>query len=152
MSKILDRKESRRELRAQNPDLSLLACEAAIDLDNLLLKKYEDLSMVKNLAQQLQYTVEVASANGTGRALMDAATFSVLTQAVLGAPGISTVSQMEDIFKRAAEMADLMSSADLATDPEKQKTAKKFCLALSKAASDYSRSIYEPSDRHPFER
>jgi len=143
--------DTRNQFRRKD-ELSLLACEAAIDLDNLLLKRNRDLSRVRNLADHLRNTVPPTPANGTRRFLTDAATFSVLSAAVQGSSRSTTVKKMGDVFDRVAEMAELLSSDDLVSNPEKQKEAKNLCLALSKAAIGYPRSIYDPSETHPYQR
>jgi len=93
-------------LHVLDPDLALLASEAAIDIDNLLSNRSKDLKAMRDLAGRLKNSVEV-SAGGPPHSLMDPATLTVLGEAVAQAAGMTYAQKIEDLkailFKRVNE-------------------------------------------------
>ena len=74
-------------LSALDPDLALLASEAAIDIDNMLSKKETDLKQdidleaIHRLAELLSNSIDVNAGADALQSLMDPSTITVLNEA-----------------------------------------------------------------------
>jgi len=138
-------------LHVLDPDLALLASEAAIDIDNLLSNRSKDLKAMRDLAGRLKNSVEV-SAGGPPHSLMDPATLTVLGEAVAQAAGMTYAQKIEDLLAEAFKISDELSSEDPTKNIEDLKRAGDFCMGLSMAVAAYRKSIRDLRPMHPFRR
>lgn len=133
-----------------DPDLPRLAVEAAIDIDNLLSNRSNELGAIRDLAERLNNSIEI---NATGHhSLMDPATLSVLGEAVAGTAKTHYVEKIENLLVKAAEIGAELSGEDLAKNPENLKLARDFCESLALAVVAYHKSIRDLRPMHPFKR
>ena len=138
-------------LRALDPELPFLASEAAIDLDNLLNHRSNDVVAVHHLADRLKKTL--APAEGTVRArFLDHGTLTVLGEAINQVPGETELQEVDELISRASKIADELSSSDSSIDRARLEWARSFCVALSRCAAEYRKSIHEVRQHHPFRR
>ena len=144
--------QSSRGLNAHDPDLPLLASEAAIDIDNLLAERSDDLSAIKRLAQCLKDSIEVGTPGSEPRALMDPATLSVLGEAVSGTVNGGSLKKLEDLLVKASQIAGTLSSDTPMENPNELRQARDFCIALSRLVMAYHKSIDDLRPSHPFRR
>ena len=142
---------SSRGLSAQDPDLPLLASEAAIDIDNLLSERSKDLTAIKRLAECLHNSIETGTSGSQPRALMDPATLSVLGEAVSGTLNGGPLKKLEDLLVKASKIAGTLSSDTPMENPDELRQAQDFCIALSRLVMAYHKSIEDlRSDGKPF--
>jgi hypothetical protein len=139
-------------LRILDPDLPFLASEAAIDIDNLLSNRSEDLTAIRCLAERLRNSIESSGIGGSPRSLMDPATLTVLGEAVAETVGSESLQKVEDLLGEAAKIANSLSSGNPRENPLELEQARDFCVALSKAAIAYTKSIRDLQPSHPFRR
>jgi len=149
----LEPSQSDQSLRALDPNLPFLASEAAVDIENLLAHRCEDLKAIRTLANRLKNSIEAGTVGSPHlRSLMDPATLTILNEAVAEVFKSASLQRVEDLLGEAAKMASLLSSADpknISADLEK---ARDFCVALSRAAVAYRRSIKDLRPSHPFRK
>lgn len=132
-------------------DLSFLAIQAAIELDDLIQGKSIDLIAVPQLSKMMSDSFRYLSAGGSAAAL-DPATATVVGEAFVasGSAGLRTV---DDLINRALELARDMQSQ---TDPKERngeiERMKKFCIALARCATSYRASVFGQRPRHPNRR
>jgi len=136
-------------LRVLDPDLPLLATEAAIDIDNMLSNRSKDVTAIHKLAELLKNSVKVNSA-GPPHSLMDPATLTILTEAVAHAAGGK--NEMEELLSEAVKIGTSLSSEDPMKNPKELKRAMEFCIALAAAVAAYRKSIRDLRPMHPFRK
>jgi len=139
-------------LRALDPDLPILASEAAIDFDNILSNGSGELRAIRQLAQKLKNSIQSDIASGQSRSSMDTATLVVLNEAVIQSARGSASQSVDDLLKEAFKIADELSTDYPKCDRNLLEQARDFCLALSRAAMTYHKSIRDLSLPHPFRR
>ena len=144
--------KSDQKLRALDPNLPSLASEAAIDIDNLLSGGPQDLRAIQKLAERLKNTIELTDTADPPRSLMDPATLIILGEAIGEATKDRSLSKVEDLLKEASKISESLSRDDLEENPAELKQARDFCIALSRAAMAYHKSISDLRPSHPFRR
>lgn len=140
-----------KSLQVLDPDLFLLASEAAIDIDNLLSNRSKDFKAMRDLANRLKNSIEI-SGGGPMHSLMDPPTLTVLSEAVAQAAGKPYIEKIEDLLAEACKISDELSSEDPAKDPEALKRARIFCMGLSMAVVAYRKSIRDLRQMRPFRK
>lgn len=140
-----------KNLQVLDPDLSLLASEAAIDIDNLLSNRAEDFKAMRDLAERLKNSLEM-SEGGLIQSLMDPPTLLVLGEAVAHAVGKPYIEKIEDLLTDTFKISDELSSADPLKDIEALKQARDFCMGLSMAVVAYRKSIRDLRQMRPFRK
>ncbi len=150
MSKLI----SKNALKISDPDLPFLASEAAIDIDNMLTKNSYDFNAIHLLAERLKNSIQFDAPNASSHSLMDPATLSVLGEAVAKSTRKTNNShKIDNLLKEAAKIADLLSKETPIEDREELEKVREFCVALSRAALAYRKSIRDIITRpHPFRR
>lgn len=139
-------------LRVLDPNLPFLASEAAIDLRNLLSRRPQDMTAIRNFAELLNNSIEFSTTGSPQRSLMDPVTETILGQAIGEAMKVQSLKNVDELLNEAAKVAKLLSSDNLAERPEELSKAKDFCIALSRAAILYHKSINDVIPSHPFRR
>ncbi len=152
MSTELERLQEDPKLRVLDPDLPILASEVAIDIENILSDGPVALTAIHRLAEKLNNSIEAGIAGGAPRSLMDPATLSVLSEAMLQSGGRFASHSVADLLSEAFGIAGELSRDDPGSDRSSLEQARNFCVALSKAAMAYHRSIRDLSPSHPFRR
>jgi hypothetical protein len=141
------------EIHALDPDLLFLASEAAVDLANLISGDSDEVDAIKQLANTLKNSIKKGPSGTPSRSLMDPAALIILGGAAAEASSADLSSQkVDDLLATAANIADFLSSDNLRQAPEKLKEAMNFCVALSRAAIAYRKSIRDLQPSHPFRR
>jgi hypothetical protein len=127
----------------QDPEFSLLASKAAIELDNLLLGEGSNLESVQQLAESLRNSL------GAGASLVDAGTLGVFGQAIEASCPQAPVS-VSQIVVEANRVAGLLSSSAESPGRPALESLRAFCVALSRAAASYRMTIGADLYDHPF--
>lgn len=136
-------------LHVLDMDLPYVASEAAIEIDNLIKGYDEEPRAFQKLTRRLKYSFEFTPGSPQPRYLMDAATLSIVDEAVVKSG--NTMADMPDLIERAQHLAD--KALEGHDKPEMKKDlewALLFCLALSRSAAAYRRSVFDMQPRHPF--
>ena len=140
-------------------DLSSLACDAAIELDNLILGKNSNTRAVRCLADLVLESLSVKPKSPMDAALLNPATVAVMHRAIDDSMTFSNpLTTVNQVIKEAGKIHKRFKSVsdnpDMCRqqDPNGLVEMRTFCLALSKHASAYDRSIDEWELRNPFGR
>jgi len=139
-------------------DLPFLALRAAIDLDNLIGKRSEDLKAINQLVEMISQELVLSACETTSMAQLNPATAVVLNYAIDDSK-ISTaqtkiselIRETRQIVQSLREVAENTQKA-LAEEPETIEQLKSFCLALSKRALASEAPSYEEESQHPYRR
>lgn len=145
-------KGNKKGLCALDPDLPLLAAEAAVDIDNLLKKNKKDLKAIRNLAERLKNSIEIIPVDNSLHALMDPATITVLGEAVEQITRGTSALLIQDLLTVTNRIAENLSDQDLPEKRDQLEETRDFCVALSNAALAYNKSIRDLHPSHPNRR
>jgi hypothetical protein len=107
---------------------------------------------MKRLAERLKKSIEIGSAGGPLRSLMDPATLTVLMEAMEESVVSKSVHKIEELLERAAKIAEVLSSDNPKKNIIELEQTRDFCVALSKATRAYRNSIRELRPHHPFRK
>ena len=141
---------SKQGLRALDPNLPLLATEAAVDIENILFNREKNYTAIQHLGDQLNNSIKPSSSNGPLSSLMDSATLTVLGEAMAETFRKETLEKIEDLLNSTAKIAKLLTSDK--TESKDLIQARNFCIALSRATIAYHKSIIDLGPSHPFRR
>ena len=128
-------------------DLASLASQAAIELDDLLLGRREELTAVAVLVDK------IAAGLPEGKPL-DATTVVAVQRALIDTPGSKQTTTVSELQSSAAEMTARLSGLITGVDvkaPNVLEQLRSFCVALSKHSTALQRSPYDRRE-HPFQR
>lgn len=129
-------------------DLPSLACQAAIELDNLVIGRPVQLEAVRRLAAHISPPISGASSP-------DLTTLMVIRHAIDDGDGMCTpLSTVDQLRQEASKIGESLHNL-LATDrhdPETLKKMRTFCLVLSRSASAYQQPIDDIKPRNPFRK
>lgn len=136
-----------------DPDLPFLASRAAVELDAILNGESTEKPSVEKLAERLRESLDEPDSPGAKRGLLiDTATETVLGQALNLADSGRQLSNLEDLRARTGEIAEQLSKPTSGQDSRGLELARAFCLALSRCAAAYRKSVYDIRQPHPFRR
>jgi DNA repair ATPase RecN len=142
-------------------DFPLLACHAAIDLDNLIRKKSEDLKSVTQLIEVISQELVLSSNDPTSKATLvkvNPATAVALNYAIHDSKFSNTQTRLSDVIRQTKEVVECLRKVvanpkkALEEKPKKIEQLKAFCLALSKRALARSLPRFKKESRHPYRR
>jgi len=139
-------------IMALDLNLSLLACRAAIELDNLLLDRIMDFKAMPLLAETLKRIESSTSFS------LDPGEALVLNRAIASSSIIAKPSETTDqLLKSASDIRGLLEKVmanpqDYKSNTEVLINLRAFCVELSKSAASYNRTMDEMEPKHPFRR
>jgi hypothetical protein len=139
-------------LRARDPNLPLLASQAAIELDNLILSKSTELSATRQLGTLLSKSFGVEQGVPSIHSLSDPGTMTVVSRALLSSITGAQVRTVSDLAREAAQVAVKLRDTGVTADRESLEFARAFCVALSECAASYLQSRYSQLPAHPNRR
>lgn len=135
-------------------DLPSLACEAAVEIDNLARGRNGDLSAVRALADTITKSVTVDQPSSPA-SLLNPTTAVVLRRAIGAVTGAGQPRKLDELLSKASEIAaSLRSVAATPETPPMPRTLEElraFCVALSNSAAAARRPPIERPE-HPFRR
>lgn len=141
----------------QTKDLAWLACQAATEIDNLILKRSQSLEAVRGLASTLTDPGSSLLQEGQQSSLIDPTTTVVLTRALRELTADTTETRLRDLLRAAGKVVNRLvdvssrTASSGALDNEALTTLRSFCLALSRHAAAMSPVPVEPPE-HPSQR
>lgn len=138
-------------LRLYDPDLPMLAAQAAIELDSLRRGKPIGLTTVSEIENRLRNSLEGSSESGK-RAVLDSSTFAIVGQALDTTEWSGRLKTTEQLINGTGEIADAMHELNENTEAEQVERIRNFCVALSKYAAAYRQSLHDLEPVHSFRR
>ena len=124
------------------PQLSFLACQAAIELDCVRTGRESGLRAVHKLAERLRNSL-ARSENGSGTQSSDPTMRAVLGRALTESLSGEPIKTVDELILEAGKVADRLSN------PSSNEWAMNFCVALSRAASAFRQSMSELRPQNP---
>ncbi len=132
-------------LHVLDPDLSLLAAEASLDIDNLISKRSTEEKAIRILANRLNNSIETNDADGHLHSLMDPPTQVVLGEA-------ADVKTIADLLPKISKISEILSRENLTQNPVELQQAGDFCMALGMAVVAHRKSIRDLRPLHRFRK
>jgi hypothetical protein len=140
--------------------LSLIACQAAAELDNLMLGKGSELTAVQRLALLISEALQNPQGSTTASTSARPATLVVMHRAIddsklATGQRLKTVKELVD---KAAEISLMLKTVSESSQDKVQEIAqdldklKAFCLALSRIASAHEMTFEDFEPPHPYRR
>jgi len=132
----------------RNSDLAILACQAAIELDNVILRRSTPRHAVRDLASKIREAVNVPDP-ALPSSLLDPNTTVALNRAI---GGLTTLDELLERAQQVSERLLHVSSLTVASvGNEEWEELRRFCLALSRHAASLRQAPDERS-HHPLRR
>lgn len=144
---------SRASLRPLDADLPMLASQAAIELDGLILGHQQPLAAAAQLASRLQQSIP-DDRSPLPKSLASPA-FSLLSEAMVrGGVTDQPPTSVDELIREASRIARQLRGPEDPGDSDKSRLRqlRDFCIALSRCSAAYQRSIHELRPPHPFRR
>ena len=138
-------------------DLEAVACDAAIELDNLILGRPQGAASIRRLAERLTKELPEASDLSSLKHLVDPSTVIVLNEAIGELQGVGRPSAVQELTRAAGKVAQRLLA--VSGDPEGSRRdipsleqLRGFCLALSKHAAVARGSEADEKPEHPYRK
>lgn len=131
-----------RRFTALDPGLPFLASQAAIELDNVLLRKNVELKAVSQLAQRLERSTEQVAGTEDRKSLMDPATVSIFNSAIV-ASGMQKVQTLAELASEAWQIARELQGSTRESNRQRVEKLRTFCTHLARSAVAHERALYE---------
>lgn len=141
---------------ALGEDLASLACNAAIELDNLLIGQRPPLLAVRKLAYRLTKDLPIAPDAASGKFLVDPSTVVVMNRVIRESSWLGRPSQVQELTQAAGKVAKQLlavsSDPNALADTGSLEQLRTFCLTLSRRAAASRGSAMETRPPHPFRK
>jgi len=133
------------------PELPTTASQAALQIDNFLLKESDVTDAVVKLSLMLEDTFEESSPPGTVSCLSMPGTVEIFGRALAKTRRESKVTTLNQLIDQSKEMLDMLSSTLSDLDRSQLKELRSFCANLSLAATDYLTQRRDTEPSHPYQ-
>lgn len=137
-------------------DLASLACDAAIELDNLTRDPSQPATAVRLLAERLTQELPDATDLTCPKYLVAPSTVTVMSRAISESSLAEKPTDLRGLTKAAGLIAGLLMrvSDDNAARAEKKtlESLRSFCLLLSKVAAAARQSGVDNRPQHPYRK
>ncbi len=136
------------------PDLTLLASQAAVQLNSLFYGKKSELNAVEQLARFLETSFEKSedTPSTNTKLLLDPSMVVILTDAFDNSSFCEPVKTTAKLIDEAWNVADNLKNTRKNTDMQELKKIRDFCAALSVCAADYYKSLLNWLPKNPYMR
>ena len=132
-----------------DPELSFIASQAAIELDNLLLRKSSKFTAVAQLAKYLRGSSNGVSGSNPSFNTMDPQTIDVVSRAI-DASGEDSIKTLEDLRNHAGRLATELTDMKGSSEDGVIERLRSFCVSLSQVATAQRQTIMDMHPSHPF--
>jgi hypothetical protein len=141
-------------LRALDPELPMLAAQAAMELDNFKLSGITDFAAVRILSLRLNNSFPSAGGAVVPRkALLDSSTVSLIGRALNSSSWTANkVSTIDQLDKELWEIAQRLAKVEAAPEEQPIEKIRDFCVALSESASSCRQAFHDLRPSNPFRR
>lgn len=148
---LLGGTSSEASMSVLDEDLTFLATQAAIELDELMRGESISVEAIPKLSDVISNSVK--SYNVSGRsASLDPATATVINRAFIDS-NIADLSTVDELIQKSLELAGTLQSQ---VQPDQRNgdmaSLKKFCLALARCSAAYRESVLGNRPIHPFRK
>lgn len=134
----------------EGPELALLAAQAAIELDSLLIGSAIPLKAVKRLAEVLESSYGGSSNEDRPASPVHPSTAALVRRALDHAhPGRSGTT-IEQLMEEASNLVERLNDPDPSGDRSEHERLRAFCAALSLCATSHLHASAELEPRHPY--
>lgn len=140
-------------------DLSALACDAAIEIDQLMRRETPTLDAVSRLSHRLFSSVANVPELSSLKSFLRPANAVILSRAIADSNvQVAPIDSVADLVKATDEIQKQLKSlvdnpsGAVARDIEKLTLMRGFCLALSRRVASQRRSTTERLPSHPFRK
>jgi hypothetical protein len=141
------------KLRALDPELPMLAAQAAMELDNYKSSGEIDFAAVKKLSLRLNNSFQSGvSAAEPRKALLDSGTVSLLGHAFNSSSRTDKISTIDQLSKELWDVAQRLEKVEAAPAEQPIEKIRDFCVALSECAASYRQTFHDLRPAHPFRR
>jgi hypothetical protein len=136
-------------------ELPFLASQAAVEIDSLLNGTYSEITAVKQLAERLNSTLGGDAPSSSQRSLAAAETATV---AILGQAWNQSrdkqhpVTNVNELASKTADIADKLAMVTPGNNDPNLQWMRAYCLALSRCAAAYRKSVFDIQRPHPYRR
>lgn len=135
-------------------DLPSLACFGAIEIDKIILDKVYNLNILKKLADKLLNSIKSHKVQSDTMSLIDPKSVIVMNHAIQDSyTSIPRLKTVDDLVQQARKITEKLQAIVSNPDPfkrekrEELKELRSFCIAISKHASSFERSLYNNAPR-----
>ncbi len=143
--------ESDQFLRWSDPNLALLASQAAVEVDEVIRGVQCDMAATHRLAGILASSLGNELANGGRSSLVDPTTVSVLTRA-FAESGNESVRTVQELVTEALRIVQSLSNSEEQSEAVSPADIRRFCSALALSAAAHAASAYGDRPPHPDRR
>lgn len=149
MTATLNDLDSQSPLKAGDPNLALLALQAADEIDALLSGSSKGTVAISMLAARLRHSTENVAGSSGRRNLMEPQALQLLGDTYYEAHG-RAVETIDELAAEAWSTANEFNSAQTEGENETLTKLRAFCLTLSRIATANRRSALDMRNRTPF--
>jgi hypothetical protein len=139
-------------LSALDPNLSLLAAQAAIELDCLVREEETDLASAKRLAILLSNSIKRSAGQQGSKPLVDPTTLTLMSRAFDASNWGKQIQTVDDLIVEACRVAADLQSPEKSEDRKMLESIRAFCAALAEGAASYIQLIHCQRPTHPYRR
>jgi len=154
----LDEQRKREILDAFESDLRSIACRAAIELDNLILRRGNGLHGLGRLVSTIEESFTSIEKPASPDSLLNPTTAVVMNSAIRDSFAAEPLKSIQELVERAKGIVGQLRRVLDAPDafrterPDELTRMRTFCLALSKRASALQPSRHNVARRYRFRR
>ena len=139
-------------------DLPSIACQAAIELDDLILGRDQSSESIRRLIDRLSEAIPTSGRTTTSGYLVDPTAAVVVNRAISEAGLVQPASKFAELVRDTEELTEQLRQ--VVANPESVRDAgqdslrklRTFCVALSRHASAERRRNRERVPQHPYRR
>jgi hypothetical protein len=137
-------------LQAFDPDLPMLAAQAAMELDNYQCTGEKGFSAVKELHSQLQNSfAHTGGANPSCKNLLDSSAVSLLGHALHATSWVKDIATVDQLSGELWGIAQWLGRVETEADQLPIEKIRDFCVALSECAASQRQAFHDLRPFHP---
>ncbi len=139
-------------------DLASIACQAAIELDDLILRRGQSSESIRRLLNRLSESISTSEGTKVAGFLIDPTAAVVVNRAISEAGSVQPACKFEQLVRNTEGLTEQLGK--VVANPESFRDAdedslrklRTFCLALSRHASAEGHRNRERVPQHPYRR
>lgn len=141
------------ELNILDPEFSLIASQAAIELDNAIVGgSSREFASIQRLALFLKGAFRAGSPIGLATMNLDSNAVAVIGSAFDLIDEQHPVKTVPELVKEAWEVATRLEESSNQSDTSVLKQMRTFCIALGSSVASYRQSVQDSKPVHPHKR
>lgn len=134
-----------------DPDLPLLASQAALELDNKHLGRHVKPVATKQLAEALKNSFAPFEASAR-KSLVDPGAVAVIGRALCASQWVNPASTVDELSDTAWNLAHIMEQLEDDKMDANIEKVRDFCIELSSYAASYRQAFSDPGPVPPYRR